>query len=175
MGHQLVALFGGGIKAHGVVNLVVGAVWYLLVGAVDARAAGVDQMVDGIVSARLEDVVESYEVALDVCVGMGDGISDPGLGREIHHNRGMIFREYLVNSVAVGYAVVKEYETVTEGGEFVKPLVLEADVVIVRDRVDADDTEVRVIGKQPLGEVASDEAGGAGDEHSTALEVYIGG
>lgn len=146
VGHQLVALLGGGIEAHGVVDLVIGAVGHLLVGAVDTRAAGVDQMVDGIVAASLEDVVEPYEVALYICVGIGDGISHTGLSCEIHHYRRMIFSEYLVDGIAVGYAVVDENETVAEGGEFVQPFVLEADVVIIRDGVDADYSDVGVIG-----------------------------
>lgn len=85
VGHQLVALLGGGVEAHGVVHLIVGAVRHFLVGAVDARAACVDQMVDGVVAACLEDVVESYEVALYVRVGISDRISHPGLGCEIHN------------------------------------------------------------------------------------------
>lgn len=86
VGHQLVALLGGGVEAHWIVHPVVGAVGHLLVRTVDARAAGVDQMVDCIVAARLEDVVESYEVALYVCVGICDRISDSCLCGEVYHN-----------------------------------------------------------------------------------------
>lgn len=175
VGHQLVALLGGGIEAHRVVHLVVGAVGHFLVGAVYARATGVDQMVDGIVAAHLEDIVESYEVALYVRVGISDRISHPCLGRKVHHYRRMVFCENLVDGIAVGYAVVDEDKAITESFEFIKPLVLEAHVVIVRDGVDADDTEVRVIGEQTLGEVTADEAGDSGDEHRASVEVYVGG
>lgn len=175
MCHQLVALLGGGIEAHRVVHLIVGAVRHFLIGAVDARAACVDQMVDGVVAACLEDVVESYEVALYVRVGISDRISHPGLGRKVHHYRRMVFCENLVDGIAVGYAVVDEDKAITESFEFIKPLVLEAHVVIVRDGVDADDTEVRVIGEQTLGEVTADEAGDSGDEHRASVEVYVCG
>ena len=35
MGHQLVALLGGGVEAHGVVHLVVCRIRHLLVAAID--------------------------------------------------------------------------------------------------------------------------------------------
>lgn len=175
VGHQLVALLGGGVEAHGIIDFVVGAVRHFLVGAVYARATGIDQMVDGIVAACLEDVVESYEVALYVRVGIGDGISYPGLGREVDHNRGLIFREYLVNGGTVGDAVVNEDESVAESGEFIQPLMLKADVVIVGDGVDSDHADVRVIVEQTLGEVTADEACNAGHKHRATIEVYVGG
>lgn len=87
----------------------------------------------------------------------------------------MIFCEYLVDSVAVGNAVVDEDETIAEGGKFIQPLMLKADVVIVGDRVNADDADVGVIGEQTLCEVASDETGHAGDEHRASVEVYVCG
>ena len=44
MGQQFVALLRGGIKRHGVIDLVVGAVGDFLVGAVDTAAASVDEV-----------------------------------------------------------------------------------------------------------------------------------
>lgn len=37
MGHQLVALLGGGVEAYGVVHLVVCRIGHLLVAAIDGR------------------------------------------------------------------------------------------------------------------------------------------
>jgi len=39
--HQLVALLGGGVEAHGVVHIVVGAEGHFLVAAIDAAATGI--------------------------------------------------------------------------------------------------------------------------------------
>lgn len=75
MGHQLVALLGGGIEAHGIVYLVVSRVWHFLVAAIDGRGRGIDQMFHLMVAARFEDVVKSDEVALDVGIGIGDAVA----------------------------------------------------------------------------------------------------
>lgn len=87
----------------------------------------------------------------------------------------MIFCEYLVDGIAAGYAVVDEDKAVAGGGEFIQTLVLQADVVIVRDGVNADDADVGVICEQTLGKVAADETGNSGDEYRASIEVYVGG
>ena len=79
MGHELVALFGGGVETNGVVNAVIGAEGHFLVASVDAATAGVDQVLHGIMSACLQYVVESYYVALYVNIGVLNGVPYSGL------------------------------------------------------------------------------------------------
>jgi len=50
VGEELVALLGGRVQAHGIVHPVVRAERNFLVAAVDAAGAGVDQMLDTLVS-----------------------------------------------------------------------------------------------------------------------------
>ena len=85
MGHQLVALFRGGVEAHGVVHLVVCRIGHFLVAAIYGRGRGIDQMFHLVVAARLEDVVETDEVALYIGVGDGDSVSHAFLGGEVDH------------------------------------------------------------------------------------------
>ena len=84
VGHELVALFGGGVQGNRVVHFVVGGVGDLLVAAVHAGGACVDEVFDfaffSAFAAGFQNVVESDEVALDVGVRVRDGIADPCLG-----------------------------------------------------------------------------------------------
>ena len=103
MGHQLVALLGGGVEAHGIVYLVVSRVWHFLVAAVDGRGRGIDQMFHLMVAARFEDVVKSDEVALDVSVGIGDAVAHACLGGEVDHYCYLVFGEDCLHGCLIGY------------------------------------------------------------------------
>lgn len=59
-------------------------------------------MLDFKVSAGFQDVVESDEVALDVGVGVRDGIADASLGGEVHDNGEVVLLEQAVDGGLVG-------------------------------------------------------------------------
>ena len=103
MGHQLVALLGGGVEAHGIVYLVVCRVWHFFVSAIDGRGRGIDQMFHLMVAARFEDVVKSDEVALDVSVGIGDAVAHACLGGEVDHYCYLVFGEDCLHGCLIGY------------------------------------------------------------------------
>ena len=171
---QLVALLGGGVEAYGVVHHVVGGVRYLPVCPVDAGGRGVDQVPDSgassvvAVPARLQDVVESDDVALDVRVGIGDAVPDPCLGSQVDHDGRTKVPEYAIHGIPVRDGLAEEGEPVPVFPQPVKTLVLEPDVVVVGDAVDADDAAVRAVVKQSFDEVRADKAGGTGHHHRGA-------
>ena len=174
MRQQLVALLGGGVEADGVVHLVVGGVRHFLVGAVDAGRGGVDQMLHAgassvvAVAAGLQDVVESDQVALYVRVRIGDAVPDPCLGSQVDHDGRTKVPEYAIHGIPVRDGLAEEGEPVPVFPQPVKTLVLEPDVVVVGDAVDADDAAVRAVVKQSFDEVRADKAGGTGHHHRGA-------
>ena len=54
------------------------------------------------VATSLEDVVETYEVRLDVGVGIGDGVAHTGLSREVDDNIRLKPGEELAYQLIVG-------------------------------------------------------------------------
>ena len=108
MGHQLVALLRGGVEAHGVVYLVVCRIGHLLIAAIDGRGRGIDQMFHFVVAARLENVVESDEVALDIGVGVGDAVAHACLGGQVDHYCYLVFGEDCLHDGLVGDGGVDE-------------------------------------------------------------------
>ena len=171
---KLVALLGGGVEADGVVHLVIGGVRHFLIGAVDAGRGGVDQMLHTgassvvAVTARLQDVVESDQVALDVRVGIGDAVPDPSLSGKVDHDGRTEVPEYAVHGIPVRDGLVEENEPVTVLPKPVQTLVLEPHVVVVGDAVYADDAAILDVIKKALHEIRADKAGGAGHQHSGA-------
>lgn len=77
MGKKLVALLRCRIQADGVVNAVLDSERHFLVATVDRTGTGIDQMLDGVMPAGLEDVVEAYDVALDVCIRILNAVVPP--------------------------------------------------------------------------------------------------
>lgn len=68
---------------NGVINTVIRAERDFLVAAIDRAAAGIYQVLDRVVSASFEDVVESDNVALDVSIRILDAITDSDLGGKV--------------------------------------------------------------------------------------------
>ena len=108
VGHQLIALLGSGVEAHRVVHTVVRAERDLLVAAVDGTGAGVHKVLYRMVPARLEDIVESDNIALDVGVRVLDAVAYTGLSREVHHDVELLFGEEGVHEGLVGDGAADE-------------------------------------------------------------------
>ena len=126
-----------------------------------------------VVAARLEDVVESDEVALDIGVGIGDAVAHACLGGEVDHYCYLVFGEDCLHGCLVGDGGVDESPVALQRFYLLQTFILDVDIIVVGDAVDADHLDVLDIMKQALDEVAADKAGGACDEDGLALEGYV--
>ena len=68
VGHELVGFFGGGIEAHGMVDIVMDGKRHAGVGAIDRTGGRIDEMLDAVVAAAFENIAEADEVGVDVGV-----------------------------------------------------------------------------------------------------------
>ena len=71
MRHQLVGLLSSGIERYRIVHLIIRAVGYLLVGAVDRRGRSIDKMLYRMIrphgcTAGFQNAIETDEVGLNV-------------------------------------------------------------------------------------------------------------
>ena len=143
VGHELVALFGGGVQRYGVIDFVVGGVGDLLVAAIDAGGAGIDEVLDFAFffasAAGFEDVVEADEIALDVGIRVRDGIADAGLGGEVHDDVEVVLFEEVVDGYLVGEVRFDECPFFagrgSQGFDFFEAFVLDVHVVVVGDGI----------------------------------------
>ena len=152
VGHEFIALFGGGVEADGVVHLVVRGVRDLFVGAVHAGRAGVDQVphagraaVIG-VAAGFEDVIEAGQVGVYVGVRVGDAVAHAGLGGQVDHDVRLVDLEQDLDHGFIGDIGLDKREI----GVFLQlgqAGLLDADIVVVVHVVDADDGGVRLLGQ----------------------------
>lgn len=165
-GHELVGLLGGGVERHRRVHAVLLGERHLLVAAVDRAGAGVDEVLDRVVAAGLEDVEEADEVALEVCAGILDGVADTGLGGEVYHNVEAVLREQALDEDGIAQVATHEGEAAVGVGlgQHAQARVLDAGVVIAVKVVEAEDCVVGLL-EQLLDEEGTDEAGRSGDEN----------
>lgn len=124
-------------------------------------------------TARLQDIVEAYEIALDIGVRVRDGITDTGLRGKIDHYGNPVFTKNLLHCILVRNRRVDECPVSAEGLDFAQALVLYVDVVIIGNAVNADDADIVNVSEKALDEVATDEAGCSGHEDSLAFERYV--
>ena len=134
--HELVGLLGGCIEADRAVNLVVLRVRDLGVEPVHGARRGEHQMLYGVESAGLEDIEESHEIALEICVRVGDGIPDARLGGKVDDRVESLGVKQRIKLLFVGD--VHLYEALAlPRAELLYAALLEPDVIVVVEIVDA--------------------------------------
>ena len=124
-------------------------------------------------AARLQDIVEAYEIALDIGIRVRDGITDTCLRGKIDHHGNPVFTKNLLHRILVRNRRVDECPVSAECLDFAQALVLYIDVVLIGDAVDTDDADIVNVSEKSLDEVAADEAGGTCHEDSLAFERYV--
>ena len=71
------------------------------VGTINAGTAGIDQMLDAMVTAPLKDVGKTNDVAVDVSEWVFDGITHASLGSQIDHPVWLVLEETVFNGLAI--------------------------------------------------------------------------
>lgn len=130
-------------------------------------------MLDLVVTAGLQDIIETNKVTLNVSVGIGDAVADSCLSCEVHDNGNLVFREDFLHCVFVSDGGMNKSPVAMQGFNFFQPLILDVDIVVVGDGIDTDNLDVLDIVKESLDEVATDKAGSACHEDGFALEIYV--
>ena len=130
-------------------------------------------MLDFVVTAGLQDIIETNKVALNVSVGIGDAVADSSLSGKIHDNGNLVFREDFLYCVFVSDGGMDKSPIPMQGFDFFQTLTLDVDIVVICNRIDTDNLDVLDIVKESLDEVAADKAGSARHKDGLSFEIYI--
>ena len=84
-----------------------------------------------VVAARLEDVVEPYEVALDIGVGIGDAVAHACLGGQVDDYGYTVVREDVLHGGLVGDGGVDEGPVALQRLYLFQAFNLDVDIVVV--------------------------------------------
>ena len=130
-------------------------------------------MLHAVVTAGLQDVIEADDVGLDVGVRVVDAVPHTGLGRQVHHDLGVIVGKDLVDEGLVGDGATDEdVAGLCRLGRLLdapKAVLLQGGVIVVVHIVQTDNGAAGEIPQQPQHQKRPDEAGGAGDQNGFAV------
>ena len=177
VGHELVGLLGRGVEGNRPVHAVPLREGHLLVAAVNGGGAGVDQVLHGVSPAALQHVEEADQVGVNIGARVLDGVAHPGLGGEVHDDRGAELLEHGLQGAEVGDVGPHEGEPAAREalrvgpaparhlGEHPQAVELDARVVVGVQVVQGHDA--RALPEEPPAQECAYESGGAGNENST--------
>ena len=131
-------------------------------------------MFDRPVATSLEDVIEAYQIALDIGIGIGDRVSDTRLCGEVHHHGRLILFEEAVYRRFVGYisldeAVVRALRH--QAVELIQAPLLQCHIVVTVHIIDIDNRSPLHVFEQALDEVRADEASSTGYQYRLSIQV----
>lgn len=88
-------------------------------------------MLDLVVTAGLQDIIETDKVALNVSVGIGDAVADSCLSGKVHDNGNLVFCEDFLHCVFVSDGGMNKSPIPMQGFDFFQTLILDVDIVVV--------------------------------------------
>ena len=125
------------------------------------------------VTASFKYVVETDEVALDICVWVCDAVTYSCLGCEIYNHGNVIFSEDFIYCFFVCNRGVDKSPVTIHSLYLFQTFIFDIDIIVIGNRINAYHFNVLYIVEKTLYEIASDEAGGTCYKNSLALKVYI--
>ena len=121
-------------------------------------------MLDRIVATGFQDIVETDEVALDICIRILDAVAHTCLCSKVHDHIKVIFPKQAINGGLVGNIAFYKRPPVVgirliQLFEFLEAVFLQGHIIIVIHIVDTDDGGTLQILKQAFHQVAANESG----------------
>ena len=179
VGHQLVALLGGGVERDGIVDAVFDAEGNLLVAAVNRARRSIHEVPHRMVPAGFEYIIEADDVALDIDVRILDRIAHARLRRQVDDDVEPILFKQFLDQIAIGDAAADEGVTGMPGRaghdvcfrgrvlgvDLAEAIFLQCGIVVVVEIVEADDVDGIGAVEETEDEVGADEAGAAGNQN----------
>ena len=122
-------------------------------------------MLDGMVATGFENVVEPQHIAFDISIRVGDRITHARLRGKVDDEVEVEVGKQLFHQSLVGDIAFDEGERLPVPRQHLKPFFFQRDIVIVGNRVEADDMDAGKLLDQCFGKMAADEAGGSGNQN----------
>ena len=121
-------------------------------------------MLDTVVTASFEYIIETYDVALDICIGVDYAVTHTCLRCKVYHNMWLVFCKYVADELLVGNVAFYKLECGVLQ-QFFQALLLKADIVIVIHVVDADNNILGRCIAKPFYQVGAYETCGSCDQN----------
>ncbi len=168
MRHQLVGLLGRGIQTDRVVHVVALGKRHPAVATVNARTAGINEVLDRAVTTSFKDIGETDQIAVDVGCRIDQRIAYPGLRSQVNHALRSFGSEKLTHDRAVGNIGFDKTQT-RMPGQFAQPGAFQRDIVVVIEVVNSEHFITTL--KQAATDLATNKTGHTGKENFHAQGI----
>ena len=162
MRQQLIRFLCCCIQADRIVDLILRGKRHLLVATVDGRAGSIDKMLHRIMTARLQQVIETDDVGFNIDIRVVDAVTHPRLCGKVHHDVKMIISEQLIHQFFITNGAFDKH--MLDRGDFssflhkAQPVLLQCRIIVVVHIVKADHCAVRHLLQQPDHQIGSNES-----------------
>ena len=110
-------------------------------------------------ATRFQDIVEAYEITLDIGIRIRDGITDTSLCGKVYNDGNLVLIEDLLHGILVRNRRVDERPVADEGLDFAQALILYIDIIIIRYAVYSYDADISDILEKSFNQIAAYKAG----------------
>ena len=130
-------------------------------------------MLNFMMTASFKYVVETDEVALNICVWVCDAVAYSCLGCEINNHGNVIFSEDFIYCFFVCNRGVDKSPVTIHSLYLFQTFIFDIDIIVIGNRINTYHFNVLYIVEKTLYEIAADKAGCTCYEDGLALKVYI--
>ena len=125
------------------------------------------------VTASFKYVIETDEVALNICVWVCDAVTYSCLGSEIYNHGNVIFSEDFIYCFFVCNRGVDKSPVTIHSLYLFQTFIFDIDIIVIGNRINAYHFNVLYVVEKTLYEIAADKACCTCYEDGLALKVYI--
>ena len=125
------------------------------------------------VTACLQNIIEAYQIALYIGIGISDAIAYTSLCGEVNNHLWFVLGEEVINSLLISDIVLNKYEASTIGCELCQALVLESHIIVVGNAIDTDNFYTVKLIQEALYQIGSDEACRTCHQYDFVVEGYV--
>ena len=124
-------------------------------------------------TTSFKDVVETYKVALDISIGIGNTISYTCLSSEIYNNRDIVFCEDLIYCFFVCNRGVYKSPVPFQSLYFFQTFILDVDIIVIGNRINTYHFNVLHIVEKTLHKVAANKTSSTCHQNRLPLKINI--
>lgn len=128
-------------------------------------------MLDGMMTTGFENVVEPQHIAFDISIRVGDRITHARLRGKVDDKIEVEVSKQLFYQSLVRDVAFDEGKRLPVPRQHLKPFFFQRDIVIVGNRVEADDMDAGKLLDQCFGKMAADEAGGSSNQDGLLCKI----
>ena len=119
MCHQLITFLGSSIKRYGIIHLIISAIRYFLITAIDRRRRGVNKMLHSYLpvvvtmATCFKDIIKTYNITFNISIRISDTVAYTCLCSQVYHNLRLILLKQFINKKFVRNISFNKNKTIT--------------------------------------------------------------